>query len=385
MIKKYNYIITGAGCAGLSLLQRMMHHSFFDDKKILLLDKEHKNQNDKTWCFWEQQPGLLEDIVYHRWQQIDFFSNEFSARFDLEPYQYKMIRSIDLYETVLNRAKKRSNIDIMYGDVQSIFSNESYAVAKTTDEEFHSDYIFNSIIFNDWKQEALQQKSVYVLLQHFKGWLIETNENCFNEHVATFMDFRVDQTTGATFVYVLPVAKNKALIEYTLLSEKILPQAEYEMAIEKYIQSFLKINDYTVIDKEFGVIPMTNFKFSKGDNRIINIGAAGGDTKASTGYTFQFIQKHTAQIVDALVQQKNPLLSKSIFEKRFNLYDNTLLNVLYNKKMSGDNLFASLFKQNSVQNLFKFLDNETSLKEELKIMNSVPLGVFLPAIFQEIF
>lgn len=385
MKSKYDYIITGAGCAGLSLLQRMMMHSFFSDKKILLIDKEQKNKNDKTWCFWEKQPGLFENVVYHRWQQIDFYSNDFSARFDLEPYQYKMIRSIDLYETVLNKAKQHSNIDIIFEDVQSVFSNESYAVAKTTANEFHSDYIFNSIIFNNWKQDALLKKNTYVLLQHFKGWMIETNENYFDERIATFMDFRVEQDKGTTFVYVLPVAKNKALIEYTLFSENLLEQSIYDDAIEKYIQSFLHIKNYTVLHKEFGVIPMTNYKFSKGENKVINIGVAGGDTKASSGYTFQFIQKHTAKIIDALLQKKNPLAVKSIFEKRFHLYDAILLNVLYNKKMSGDKLFSQLFKKNSPQAIFKFLDNETSFKEELKIMNSVSPGAFVPAALKEIF
>ena len=148
---------------------------------------------------------------------------------------------------------------------------------------------------------------------------------------------------------------------------------------------FLNINKYKILHAEFGVIPMTNYKFSKGENRIINIGTAGGDTKASSGYTFQFIQKHTAKIIDALLHEKNPLLTKSFFEKRFNLYDSILLNVLQHKKMSGDKIFAQLFKNNSVQSILKFLDNETTLKEELKIMNSVSLKTFLPAAIKEIF
>jgi lycopene beta-cyclase len=53
--------------------------------------------------------------------------------------------------------------------------------------------------------------------------------------------------------------------------------------------------------------------------------------------------------------------------------------------MSGDKLFSQLFKKNSPQAIFKFLDNETSFKEELKIMNSVSLRTFLPAAFKELF
>ena len=385
MVNKYNYIITGTGCAGLSLLRSMMQHAFFNNKKILLIDKQQKNINDRTWCFWERQPGLFESIVYHRWQQIDIYSNNFSARFDLQPYIYKMIRGIDLYSIVLNEAKQHANIDVIYDAVQSVSNNENYARVKTTEKEFYADYVFNSIFFTDWKQETLQQKNIYVLLQHFKGLMIETDEAVFDERIATFMDFRVAQNNGTAFAYVLPIAKNKSLVEYTLFSEKILEQHEYDKALENYIESFLNIKKYAITHTEFGVIPMTNYNFSKGEGRVINIGTAGGQTKGSSGYTFQFIQKHTDKIITALTSEKDPLIMQTMLEKRFHLYDSILLNVLYNKKMSGDKLFTQLFQKNSPKNILKFLDNETSFKEELKIMNSVSLGKFLPAAIKEIF
>jgi lycopene beta-cyclase len=383
MQQHYDYIITGAGCAGLSLLQRMMNQPYFISKKILIIDKTEKNNNDRTWCFWEQQPGVFEDIVYHRWQQIDFYADHFSARFDLQPYQYKMIRGIDLYSKVLSEIKNHSNVEVIYDDVQSVSNKENYAIVKTTNHEFQASYVFNSIIFNNWKQEALKQKDIYVLLQHFKGWLIETSNNIFDDRIATFMDFRIDQNKGTTFVYVLPVAKNKALIEYTLFSKEILQQHEYDDALQDYIQSFLNIKKYTITHTEFGIIPMTNYAFSKNEDCIINIGTAGGQTKASSGYTFQFIQKTVAKIIDALTSNKISLLKETVFEKRFHLYDSILLNVLTNKKMDGDKLFAQLFKKNSPQAILKFLDNETNLAEELKIMNSVSLKTFLPAAIKE--
>ena len=63
MQKSYDYIILGAGCAGLSLLMRMIGSNQFNDKKILLIDKEQKNKNDRTWCFWEKDKGLFDPVV----------------------------------------------------------------------------------------------------------------------------------------------------------------------------------------------------------------------------------------------------------------------------------------------------------------------------------
>ena len=53
MKEKYDYIICGAGLSGLILASRIFEDRFFDDKNILLIDKDLKSSVNKTWCFWE--------------------------------------------------------------------------------------------------------------------------------------------------------------------------------------------------------------------------------------------------------------------------------------------------------------------------------------------
>ncbi len=363
----------------------MMQHPFFYDKQILVVDQIQKSKNDRTWCFWEQQPGVFEEIVHHCWGQIDFYSNYYSGRFDLAPYQYKMIRSIDLYEHVLGKAKQKPNVHFHYGNVQSIKSNAEQSTVTVNNEVFTGNYIFNSIIFNQRSKvpQSEGEKHFYHLLQHFKGWLIETPENVFDKRIATFMDFRVSQKHGTTFIYVLPVAANRALVEYTLFTEELLQQHEYDVALKQYIKEYLRLNNYRVAEEEFGVIPMTNKPFPKNEERIINIGTAGGQTKPSSGFTFQFIQKQSDAIIKSLMNNEE---LHDIFstDRRFRFYDSTLLNILYHKKSGGDKIFADLFSKNPPQRILRFLDNETNYSEELKIMRSVPLRVFLPAAIQEL-
>jgi len=376
----FDYIITGSGCAGLSLLYRMMLHPFFRNKQILVVDQSQKNINDRTWCFWEQRRGMFEEIVFHKWQQLDFYSNHFSGRFDILPYEYKMIRAIDFYNYVLQKAKQYDNIHFYYEKIESLENDK--AVAITDNKKYSADYIFNSIIFD--APTSTPSHKIF-LLQHFKGWLIETSSNIFDERIATFMDFRVTQAYGTAFAYVLPVAKNKAIVEYTLITEQLLKKDEYDEALKKYISEFLKLDNYKIIEEEFGLIPMTNNQFKKSDGRIINIGTAGNQTKASSGFTFSFIQKQSDAIVNALIKNKSPQLSLSFFKRRYNLYDSILLNILYKKKMDADEIFAYLFKKNSPQRILKFLDNETNFIEEFKIMNSVPTHIFLPVAIREVF
>jgi lycopene beta-cyclase len=357
----------------------MMHHSFFRDKQILVIDQSQKIYNDRTWCFWEQKPGMFEEIVFHKWQQLDFYSNHFSARFDIFPYQYKMIRGIDFYNRVLEKAKRRINIHFHYGKVESLQNENDNAVVIASEEKFSADYIFNSIIFD----RSIPSNKIF-LLQHFKGWLIETTSDIFDDHIVTFMDFRVSQEYGTAFAYVLPVTKNKALVEYTLITDQLLQQQQYDEVLKKYITQFLRPESYSILEEEFGAIPMTNNSLEKDDGRIINIGTAGNQTKGSSGFTFSFIQKHSDAIIDALVKNKSPQIRSSTIQKRFSLYDSVLLNILFKKKMKADEIFTHLFKKNPPQQVLKFLDNETNFIEELKIMRSVPGKFFFPVAIREL-
>ena len=93
----YDYIIAGAGCAGLSLAVHMIQSGHFNNRKILIIDKEDKQKNDRTWCFWETEPGLFEAIVHRQWKSAWFYGEGFSQLMELSPYQYKLIRGIDFY------------------------------------------------------------------------------------------------------------------------------------------------------------------------------------------------------------------------------------------------------------------------------------------------
>ena len=381
MDKHYDYIITGAGCAGLSLLMRLLQEPNLNKKNILVIDQSHKKENDRTWCFWEKENDLFQGIVEHNWSRVNFYSNTFSAELDLHPYQYKMIKGIDFYNYVFEFAQQFSNVVFRFEKVIAIKTENDKAIVVLELEHLTADYIFNSILFD----KPLLKKHEYYLLQHFKGWVIETEQPCFDPSMATFMDFRVSQQYGTTFMYVMPTSTTKALVEYTLFTEKILQQAEYEIALKEYISTTLHINNYTIEQEEFGIIPMTNYQFPLQNGRMINIGIAGGQAKGSSGYAFKFIQKRTKELVELLVNNQPPVVKKSLLNKKFHLYDSVLLHVLHHKKMEGSEIFAQIFKKNKPETVLNFLDNESSLADDLKIMGSVPSGIFLTAAFKEMF
>ena len=376
MTSQYDIIIIGAGCAGLSLLVRIVNDEKLSSKKILLLDKTFKNQNDRTWCFWEKKEGYFENIVYHQWNNLEVKHPAGELTLNASPYRYKMIRGLDFYKRCLGIIEKAPNVTIVYDAVDTIDAEQG--VVTCGERRFQATYLFSSILL----QPPVLGKNDFYLLQHFMGWFIETDTDCFDPQTAQLMNFNVSQQQGCTFVYVLPVSRRKALIEYTLFSEEELPEKEYQQGLQQFITTQLGIQQYKIAEVENGVIPMTNLLFPQQEGRLFYIGTAGGQTKASTGYTFQFIQKQSAAIVEKLAAKEIPSVSAP--PQRFNFYDSVLLRVLHERKMPGADVFYQIFQRNKASKVFRFLDNETNLWEELQIMNSARKKVFIPAVMQEL-
>lgn len=359
----------------------MLRSGKFSDKRILLLDKEAKTKNDRTWCFWEKENGFFEEIVYKKWDSISFFSDDFSSSLDISPYQYKMIRGADFYRYCFDEIHKHTNVELVYGEVNGWEYEKETLILRIDGKESRL-FDTGTKIFNSIYKPGEPDRRTIRLLQHFKGWVIETPKPVFDPAKATMMDFRVHQEHGTTFAYVLPFNETTALVEYTLFTKQVLPATQYDAELNNYINSFLRINDYTVKEEEFGVIPMTNERFNF-DHNGWQIGTAGGQTKASSGYTFQFIQKQSEKIVEYLVAGRS-LNELPGTARRFRFYDNTLLHILYYNKLPGKKIFTDLFKKNKPQQVLRFLDNESSVMDELKIISSLPAIPFLKAALRQL-
>jgi lycopene beta-cyclase len=378
---QYDYIISGAGAAGFSLLVRMIQNPFFQSKKILVVDKAPKESNDRTWCFWEKTVGIFEPVVYHRWQQVHFFSNHKVELLDLLPYSYKMIRSIDFYQYVYERASKQENVTFLYGNIEAAGNAGNKGFIVVDGVSFEASFVFNSILF----APPPIPEGKFFLLQHFKGFVVETAGARFNPAVATLMDFRVSQENGPAFVYVLPLSTHRALVEFTMFSRQLLEEEGYDGALRHYIENYLDIDEYKIVEREFGIIPMTNIKYVTAIDRVINIGTAGGQTKGSSGYTFQFVQKHSDRIISDLIRSGKIRADAGFFARRFNLYDSVLLNILSGNKFPADKIFSDLFSRNPVDRVLRFLDNESTLEDEINLMATLPQGPFRKAILEEMF
>lgn len=378
-MKDYDYIILGAGASGLMLAYRMASDLFFDNKSILILDKDTDKGNDRTWSYWEEGLGEWDDIIGKTWDCVFFSDKSFSEIINISPYCYKMIRSETFYKKMWNKINTKSNVEFINTSVLNHKIVDNKVLVTTTLKSFSANKVFNSLPNTSY----LKQNKYPVLQQHFIGWFIKTKVDTFDDTTATFMDFSVPQKGNTRFMYVLPMDKQTALFEYTLFSKDLLEVSEYEDAIKYYLKEN-GINDYKIIETEKGSIPMTSYDFTElNTSNIFNIGTAGGWTKASTGYTFRSTTKKTKDIVKLLKSGKD--ISKYKSKSKFWFYDLLFLDVLANHNESGSTLFSSLFKKTNVKTIFRFLDEESNLWEDFKIITSVPSKNFISALFKRLF
>ena len=378
-MRKYDYIFAGTGLAALMTVYQMVLSGKFSDKKILLLDSDAKKTNDRTWCFWEKPNGDYENLVSKKWDTAIFSNYNYSRDLDLNPYQYKMIQGLDFYNRVFEIISKQENIEFSNQKVISFQEENNQVSVKTETENFTCKKLFNSI-FNP--KEILSQDKYPLLQQHFIGWKIKSSEPVFTPERATFMDFSVAQKGNTRFMYVLPFSETEALLEYTLFSKDLLSEKEYEDEIKNYIEK-LGIKNYEIIEKESGNIPMTSYPFwNKNSKNIINIGSAGGWTKASTGYTFKNASKKSKALVSFLLQEND--FRKFHKRDKFWFYDLLLLDILDIKNHVGSSIFSAMFKKGNPSLIFKFLDEETTFYDDIQVILKCPKTLFLKALFARI-
>lgn len=385
-MQHYHYIFTGSGLSALMTVYEMLLSGKFEDKSILLIDENAKKVNDRTWCFWDEN-NLFDEIVSKKWNQAIFANEKFNRVLELAPYQYKKINGLDFYELVFKKISEHKNIHFLNQKVVDFTELGNHCVVKTENETFTCNKIFNSI----YNPEVVKSQTKFPLIQqHFIGWFIKSKEAVFTPNCATFMDFSVEQKGNTRFMYVLPTSENEALLEYTLFSKNLLSKEEYESEIQKYIEN-LGITEYEITEKEQGNIPMTCYPFWKHNTKnIVNIGSAGGWTKASTGYTFKNASKKSKALVQFLEKSISTSLDMTDFRRfhkkdKFWFYDLLLLDILSSKNELGSKIFSSMFKEGDSGIIFKFLDEETSFSEDLQVIWRCPKMVFVQALFGRIF
>jgi len=374
-MEKFDYIIVGAGCSGLSLAYEMNAKNLFNDKTCAIIDKRKEFNRDKIWSYWNIYEHSFYDCLINKWDKFCVKKTQNEIILDCENFQYQSIDSQKFYKKILDNLNSNKNIKLILNkSVDKIYENKDEAIVQCGDEIFRSDIIFNSSLDNRTTKES-------ELFQHFYGCEIVFDENVNLPEYPIIMDFNCSQDNWVHFFYTLPMGKNKIFIENTWISNtKNFTFERYIAEINYYIQNNLNYKKkYKTNYSEIGSIPMFHFKNNVKYKKLINIGTAGNLTRKSTGYTFLNIQKSVKQIAINISKKQN--IKETSVSLKYNYLDNIFIKVLFEKKGSMYEVFFDLFKKNKTKDIVKFLSNTSNWFEDLKIILSMPKLIFIKKLF----
>ncbi len=377
----FDYAVIGSGLAGLHLLMAMSENPFFSDKKIAVFDPNLKDNNDKTFCFWEKSSGKWDNCVSKTWEEAAFYSKQLKLNHKLNPYSYKKINSLDFYTYCLKKLESHKNIKWFVTSVIKIDQNKLFTKDQNNYEIGH---IFDSRITYSTNQIAEKHSLV---IQSFQGWFIKTEKPVFYENQFTMMDFRNPHKNSTSFMYALPQSPTEALVEFTLFTPWRIATSEFEQQLNSYINTHFPTTNYEIRATESGEIPMTIFPFEKANTPwVTKIGTAGGWVKASTGYCFKRSERYAQHIISTISKVGKWTPSAiPIPSTRFRFYDSLLLDILKNNNSKGIVIFEQLYKKTDIDLIFKFLDEETSIFEEIALISKLPAIPFLKSLLRVFF
>ena len=370
--------IVGAGAAGLQLALEICRNTYFDSHSILIFEPEDKVLNDKTWSYWEKGKGHYGQILTGRWNTGSFYGNGNESLLHLKNYEYKTLRSSDFYAFAKKTLSSHTNVTWIKEKVHSI-DKAAICQLNSSGKSYYAELVFDSRF--DEKNLAADKRSTKIL-QHFSGWFITTKSQNFDPSRFVMMDFRYKEKASSSFMYLLPFSETEALLEFTYFNEKLVEQEVYDKKIQEYLSEELHIDEYEIVEKEYGLIPMTDFNFTKDNtSNYIKIGTAGGWVKASTGYSFKNSSRYSKVIVDNIMNGKP--VNSNIHNRSYAFYDSIFLDVLSRRNDLGERIFSDLYSKVEIERLFQFLDEELSFLQIMRLFSKLPTWPFLVSFFRK--
>lgn len=376
-------IIAGAGCAGLSALWQVMNDPD-TTRRVIVIDRDFEVGDDRTWAFWGTDDLPFADLADRSWDRLRVRFPGWETVGQLgsahrAPHvgrrEYRRVRRRDYDAAVLGRAAGRKNIRFIAQDIIDVRDEADAGVVELPEGEVRAPLVLQSTRLAPTDQDAAVR---HPLLQHFGGWEVHTQHPVFEPDVATLMDFDTDQHDATSFFYVLPEARDRALVEFTMFSPQPRPHAFYDDQIRGRLER-LGAGDVTIERTEYGNIPMDDrSRAQQWGSHVWNIGTVGGMTKPTSGYTFQRIHAQTRHLIDHWVagSTPTPLPSKPA---RYRFADHTLLNILHHHPDHGRRVFDRLFRSTSIDDVLTFLDEDSTRLDDARMIAKLPWAPFVRA------
>lgn len=366
----YDLALVGAGGAGMCLLLALHQQGLLSERRVLVLEAAEKANNDRTWCFWGQPNDplveALDGLLSNAWDQAAMAGHHQA----LAPYRYYELRAGTFYKHIQNLC---SAYPLLHWQKTTVLGVEAVMTGgyylNTPEQRYFSKQVADSRNHHAPHGE---------LVQSFVGWRVRSTKP--HEGGLQLMQFEQTDVNSCEFWYILPGKNNECLVELTRFDRQLLLPQTAEPQIASWLQQHL--GDYTLLETEAGQLPMGLLpKAEQRWSHHIRLGMAAGVMRSSTGYAFSRMYRHATDIAKSVgAQSALPAFRQ---HPRHRFYDAVFLNLLARQPALGRMLFARMYSRVAAPVLFRFLDEDSSLADEARVIASLPWIPFIRSWWQQ--
>jgi len=377
-------VILGAGLAGLSIATWLADSGDAPLPRVTLLEPQHTDANDHTWCFWDQQPHPFQEAICHRWPRWRVAHGDQRVEREDATACYAMLSEDALRRTAYRKLERHSAFDIRRGvHASSVSPGDEHLDIETSQGAISARLVIDT---RPPLADALSQHQG--MWQVFHGVELDAPGHGFDTRVVMLMDFQ-PAAAGVHFVYLLPLSSDRLLVEWTCFS--IDPQAPAcrallaPQAVPEPLEHWLTrhLTRWTVTRHETGCLPMMPVRPPTLDNRYLAAGVRGGWMRPATGYSFETCQRGAQAVAQQLLkaaasdrwQLSPPRLRSPLLE----WMDKVFLHALRGQPERGPEWFMQMFAATQAAQQRRFLGDTPTWRDMLAIMNGLPAGPFLKA------
>lgn len=356
--------IIGGGSAGMALATKL------DGFSATVFEPKTAAQRDCSWSLWAQESQLkeLEPAIRGSWNQWRLIDHNSETVHHSQAYRYTSLSSTKYLQHCESMLKSPDSM--VRAAVENVLAEGGGGRFNANGRNYRAQTIYDS-------RPPIAQPNG--LRQHFIGWEVMLKKPIENANIATLMDFRVDQSRGLHFIYVLPYSDRHLLIESTMISTQLESKDWYCNAIKQWlVDRDLEIESQ--LSEEYGVIPMAAVQ--PHNAKVNNIGAAGGAVRLSSGYAFSTIQTQMTLLAASIAGGERTVARP--FSKRLIFLDKVFNRALSAQADHGVSLFMATAQALSADQFSRFMLGTAGLVEWVRVILAMPKWPFIKSALKQL-
>lgn len=367
-------IILGGGCAGLALGMQLARRG--SRRRVIIVDPRTAYGDDRSWCFWASPDHEFAHRVTRQWPDWLFSTAggpPIHHRCESAPYQY--LRARDFYAEAHAWLAAAPNIELRLGTrAQGVCAADNVVTVETGADTLSARWVV------DTRPPATTASAL--LYQCFEGHEVRlpaANQPA-PEHVELMTDMRADDASFV-FSYVLPLARDRVLVESTRFAPEPPPPARLTADTETVLAA-RGWQDAPRERRETGILPMgLTATGAAQTSAVVRAGTAGGGLRAASGFGFLRIQAWAHRCAECLEQTGWPLGHPREPLLR-GLMDRVFLRAVRSNPDLAPRFFLDIAGALEPAAFVRFMTDGARPRDYLKMIASLPPGPFLRALVQ---